>query len=212
MTPPTLSAALAAYERAEQSHKRADWKQAARLLAQAVALEREPVAKAVKRAAPALKPAATLCEFLAITGIRDDGGELAGMDAGKWHMQGGWRKAKRRAWGSPGDVGGMVDAWANVARRGPDGRLVGSLIRPDGRSLEAAAEAAWLAGYFPDVPMPGPDDPESYHPVTGEMLLAAIRREIWSKPLTDEDRFGSAPDMTDSDVDEEWIQNWERVA
>ena len=179
MTPPTLSAALAAYERAEQSHKRADWKQAARLLAQAVALEREPVAKAVKRAAPAVKPAATVCEFLAIKGIRDDGGELSYRDLHLWHKG---RAFQRK------------------------------LVRPDGRSLEDAAEAAWLAGYFPDVPMPGPDDPESYHPVTGEMLLAAIRREIWSKPLSDEDRFGPAPDMTDSDVDEEWIQNWERVA
>ena len=37
---------------------------------------------------------------------------------------------------------------------------------------------AWEAGYFPDVPQPLWDGPDNMHPVSEEMLLAALEREL----------------------------------
>lgn len=52
------------------------------------------------------------------------------------------------------------------------------LVRPDGVSLETAARQAWEAGYFDDVPVPTMDSADNMHPVTPEMLIAALDREL----------------------------------
>jgi hypothetical protein len=57
------------------------------------------------------------------------------------------------------------------------------LIRPDGLGLEDAAERAFDRGYFPDVPQPRFDSGDNQHPVDGDMLLAAIDRELRGRPI-----------------------------
>ncbi|MFS0709887.1 ArdC family protein [Brevundimonas phoenicis] len=52
------------------------------------------------------------------------------------------------------------------------------LVRADGVSLETAARQAWEAGYFDDVAVPAWDSSDNMHPVTPEMLIAALDREL----------------------------------
>lgn len=87
----------------------------------------------------------SLCEFLSIKGICDDGGELQARDLHRWHREAPFRR---------------------------------KLVRPDGVSLETAARQAWEAGYFDDVAVPTMDSSDNMHPVTPEMLVAALDREL----------------------------------
>lgn len=87
----------------------------------------------------------SLCEFLSIKGICDDGGELRSRDLDRWHREAPFRR---------------------------------KLVRPDGVSLETAARQAWEAGYFDDVAVPTMDSSDNMHPVTPEMLTAALDREL----------------------------------
>lgn len=87
----------------------------------------------------------SLCEFLSIRGICDDGGELRGRDLDRWHREAPFRRR---------------------------------LVRADGVSLETAARQAWEAGYFDDVAVPTMDSSDNMHPVTPEMLIAAMDREL----------------------------------
>jgi len=87
----------------------------------------------------------SLCEFLSIRGICDDGGELRGRDLDRWHREAPFRR---------------------------------KLVRADGVSLETAARQAWEAGYFDDVAVPTMDSSDNMHPVTPEMLIAALDREL----------------------------------
>jgi len=72
----TKAAALAAYRKACESHRRADWRMACHMMAEVLGAD---VAKA-----PARKPE-SLVQFLAKRGLRDDGGELTARDAEIWH-------------------------------------------------------------------------------------------------------------------------------
>jgi len=87
----------------------------------------------------------SLCEFLSIRGICDDGGELRARDLDRWHREAPFRR---------------------------------KLVRADGVSLETAARQAWEAGYFDDVAVPTMDSSDNMHPVTPEMLIAAMDREL----------------------------------
>ena len=87
----------------------------------------------------------SLCEFLSIRGICDDGGELQARDLDRWHRESPFRRR---------------------------------LVRADGVSLETAARQAWEAGYFDDVAVPTMDSSDNMHPVTPEMLIAALDREL----------------------------------
>lgn len=87
----------------------------------------------------------SLCEFLSIRGICDDGGELRARDLDRWHREAPFRR---------------------------------KLVRADGVSLETAARQAWEAGYFDHVPAPTMDSSDNMHPVSPEMLIAALDREL----------------------------------
>jgi antirestriction protein ArdC len=87
----------------------------------------------------------SLCEFLSVRGICDDGGELKARDLDRWHREAPFRRR---------------------------------LVRADGVSLETAARQAWEAGYFDDVAVPTMDSSDNMHPVTPEMLIAALDREL----------------------------------
>lgn len=52
------------------------------------------------------------------------------------------------------------------------------LVRADGVSLETAARRAWEAGYFDDVAPPSWDSSDNQHPVTPDVLIAALDREL----------------------------------
>ncbi len=141
-------AAQAAYALACETHKRADWRIAARELAIALGgSEKRPV-----EAPKAERLPATLCEFLAASGgLRDDGGELAQMGADRWHRAKAFRPR---------------------------------LVRPDGVSLDHAADMAHERGYLlgyaaPTLGMGAGDD---YHPATVPQLLEAIDRELAGRP------------------------------
>jgi len=92
------AAALAMYETACQTHKREDWRKACHAMAEALKATAatpvddapEPVRPAPTTPAPRRDP--TLCEFLSLRGLRDDGGELAGLDADKWHRSAPFRR------------------------------------------------------------------------------------------------------------------------
>lgn len=133
--------ALALYAVACASHKRADWRDAARALA---------TPWGIQNAKPAFVPTeprpATLLEFLSNAGgLADTQGDLKAMDAHLWHKA----KAFRRR-----------------------------LVRPDGLSLDYAADLAFERGYFDDIPPPCWTDSENTHPVTERMLLEAIGAEL----------------------------------
>lgn len=146
---PSRKAALALYQVATQTHKRADWKAAAHAMAQALmaldasATIRPQAARTIE--AKAAPKAQTLIEFLSTFGVRDDGGELRARDADIWHKD---RPFRRR------------------------------LIRPDGVSLEHAAMRAWEAGFFPDIVAVPWDSPDNMTPVDAGILIAAIEREL----------------------------------
>lgn len=52
------------------------------------------------------------------------------------------------------------------------------LVRADGVSLETAARMAWESGYFDDVAVPSWDSSDNMHPVTPDMLIQAMDREL----------------------------------
>lgn len=140
----TPDAALAAYRKALETHKRADWRNACHMLATALTARSGGPATAPRREAPAPRPK-SLLEFLAIRGLRDGGGDLAARDLDAWHKS---KPFQRR------------------------------LVRPDGLSLQAAADAAHEAGYFPWVAQPDMWSRDNMHPVTPQMLLDAIDDEL----------------------------------
>lgn len=83
----TAPMALQAYAKACETHKRADWREAARALATAIdaTLARPATVKPEPRGA-------TLIEYLAASGgLRDEGGELGAMDAQLWHRDRAFR-------------------------------------------------------------------------------------------------------------------------
>jgi hypothetical protein len=155
---PTTAAALAMYRRACETHKRSDWRQACHLLACIV--EHASGAPSTGKAAKASsEPQASRTATLCEY--------LSG--------RGGIR-----------DDGGELRARdAELWHRAKPFRR--RLIREDGMSLEAAAELAWEAGYFPDIAVPRADGPENMHPVSGDMLVAAIDRELAGSPLAEVD-------------------------
>lgn len=202
MSPADRRAALALYETACVSHRRKDWRLACDALARVVlamddapAEVSEPVTawheagRILVNVAEPVERRPGLLEFLSVIGgIRDDGGELAGLDAGSWHMAGGGVRAckRRRGWGSQ-----LVPGYASAPRRGVNGRLLGPLINPSGLSLSHAAERAQSAGYFSQIhpdDMAGPDD-----------LIAAIDHELRADRGADdlESRFGPEPGESD---------------
>ena len=206
MSPADRRAALALYETACVSHKRRDWRIACDALARVVlaiddapAVVAEPVTawheagRILVDVSEPVERRPGLLEFLSVIGgIRDDGGELAGLDAGSWHMTGGGVRACRRVsgWKSNGR-NQLVDSWASAPRRGVNGRLLGPLINPSGLSLSHAAERAHSAGYFPDIhpdDMAGPDD-----------LILAIDRALRANRGADdlEARYGPEPGESD---------------
>ncbi|HEV7352573.1 MAG TPA: hypothetical protein VGN74_05530 [Brevundimonas sp.] len=98
------AAAQVAYATACASHKRHDWRLAARALA--AALEGRQMAEAAR---PVSAPVRTtqgpsLVEFLAVAGMRDEGGELARMDAQLWHRDRAFRRRLIRADGMTYDA------------------------------------------------------------------------------------------------------------
>lgn len=89
----TDAKALALYATANATHKRADWRLAARALAVALdATRARPVTVKPERLP------ATLCEYLAASGgLCDRGGELASMGADRWHTAKAFRRRLVRA-------------------------------------------------------------------------------------------------------------------
>jgi hypothetical protein len=84
----TDATALQAYATANATHKRADWRIAARALAVAIdATQARPVTVKPERAPM------SLCEFLSRAGgLRDTGGDLKSMGAHVWHRRGAFRR------------------------------------------------------------------------------------------------------------------------
>lgn len=182
----TPAAALNLLERAKSSHRRQDWRFAARALGEVVAeLEaarklqepRQTESAPTYQPTPIRPPAITreparpsLCDFLAERGLRDDGGELRARDLDRRHRS---KPFRRR------------------------------LIRDGGMGLEAAAELAWDHGYLPDV--------RSADEATAEILLAAMERELAAdfpalhRPAPCDDDYYQA-------LEPEEVEGWERVA
>lgn len=78
-----------AFQTATQSHKRADWRVAARTLAKAISGPEIGVAVAIK---PAPAPM-SLCEFLSRAGgLKDTGGDLKSIGAHEWHRGAPFRR------------------------------------------------------------------------------------------------------------------------
>lgn len=148
--------ALKAYRLACETHKRADWRIACHKLAAVLMGDAAPAPAPVAKPAK-IKPAATLAEFLAERGIRDEGGELSNIQADRWHKA---RPFQRR------------------------------LVRADGVTLETAANTAWEAGYFPHVAAPDMDGPDNMHPVSPQMLIDALDREMSGQPVRPMDEMG----------------------
>lgn len=181
----TPQAALSLLERAEQDHKRALWRLAARALGEIVAAQaaqmapepREAVAAIVRQPEPKRPPAATqrpsLCDFLAIRGLTDHGGELSARDLDRRHRN---KPFRRR------------------------------LIREGGLGLERAAELAFDCGYFPEC--------IAAEQVTVERLLGAMERELIGDfprlqgvPVDPSDDYFQA-----LEPEEREALGWERVA
>lgn len=91
------AAAQSAYATACSTHKRHDWRLAARALA--AALEGRQTAETARQGSSPVRTAKgqSLLEFLAVTGMRDEGGELARMDAQLWHRDRAFRRRLIRA-------------------------------------------------------------------------------------------------------------------
>lgn len=134
-----FSGRIAAFARGRVSRFAARRVQARRNVSPPVA---EPVSEPARPFHPRRDP--SLCEFLSIKGICDDGGELQARDLDRWHREAPFRRR---------------------------------LVRADGVSLETAARMAWEAGYF-EVAPPSWDGPDNMHPVTPEMLITALDREL----------------------------------
>ncbi len=78
-----------AFAVAVQSHKRADWRIAARTLAKAISGPESGPSADPKPARPPM----SLCEFLSKAGgLRDTGGDLQSMGAHLWHRRGAFRR------------------------------------------------------------------------------------------------------------------------
>ena len=78
-----------AFAVAVQSHKRADWRIAARTLAKAISGPEIAPSVAIKPERPPM----SLCEFLSRAGgLRDTGGDLKSMGAHLWHRRGAFRR------------------------------------------------------------------------------------------------------------------------
>lgn len=151
----TAADALALYERACASHKRADWRMACHALAAMVrdgkSAKPDPVREAMAGAAveDPQKRERSLLEFLSLRGLRDDGGDLAALDAQLWHRAAPFRRR---------------------------------LIRDDGMGLDAAALLAWEHGYFPDCGEVAMESSENMHPVGQARFVQAITRELAGRP------------------------------
>lgn len=81
------------------------------------------------------------------------------------------------------NAGGLADPGGELSARDAEiwhkGRpFQKRLVRDDGRTLEHAAEAAWEAGYFPDVPY----DRDDAQPVSEQDLIDAIEAELAGRP------------------------------
>lgn len=82
-------AGQAAFATANATHKRADWRIAARTLAKALGAPEKRPSVAIK---PERAPM-SLCEFLSRAGgLRDTGGDLKSMGAHLWHRRGAFRR------------------------------------------------------------------------------------------------------------------------
>lgn len=88
LAPMTTDAkALTLYATASETHKRADWRLAARAMAATLGAEPRPVTVKAERMP------ASLCEYLAASGgLQDSGGELASMGADRWHTAKAFRR------------------------------------------------------------------------------------------------------------------------
>lgn len=114
--------ARALYETASETHKRADWRNAAR--AMAVTMGEAMKAPAVK----AQPRPMSLCEFLAAAGgLADRGGDLASMGGAQWHKAKAFRRKLIRPDGLCTDYAcdlalerGYFDHVARPAWGGPD--------------------------------------------------------------------------------------------
>jgi hypothetical protein len=169
-------AAQAAYALACETHKRADWRIAARELAVALgAAEKRPVAPPKPERMPA-----TLCEFLAASGgLADRGGDLAAMGADRWHRAKAFRPRLVRPDGMCTDVAcdmawerGYFDDAPVPAWDGPDNmhpvtptmlldaierELAGRPRYPNGNDAPYIVpewdDAEWEAAYPEDAPV-----------------------------------------------------------
>lgn len=84
----TDAAALQAYETAQATHKRADWRTAAKAMAAAL----QGIAPAPAPVKPERTPM-SLCDFLSRAGgLRDTGGDLKAMGAHLWHRRAAFRR------------------------------------------------------------------------------------------------------------------------
>jgi hypothetical protein len=84
----TDKAALQAYATAGETHKRADWRTAAKAMANVL----QGIAPAPAVIKPE-RPPMSLCEFLSRAGgLRDTGGDLKSMGAHLWHRRGAFRR------------------------------------------------------------------------------------------------------------------------
>ena len=84
----TDKAALQAYAMAGETHKRADWRAAAKAMAAAL----QVIAPAPAPIKPE-RPPMSLCEFLSRAGgLRDTGGDLKSMGAHLWHRRAAFRR------------------------------------------------------------------------------------------------------------------------
>ena len=84
----TDTVALQAYETAQATHKRADWRTAAKAMAGAL----QGIAPAPAVIKPERAPM-SLCEFLSRAGgLRDTGGDLKAMGAHLWHRRASFRR------------------------------------------------------------------------------------------------------------------------
>jgi hypothetical protein len=84
----TDKAALQAFETAQTTHKRADWRTAAKAMANAL----QGITPAPAPIKPERAPM-SLCEFLSRAGgLRDTGGDLKAMGAHLWHRRGAFRR------------------------------------------------------------------------------------------------------------------------
>lgn len=161
----TPAKALQLYETACATHKRADWRLACHAMAQVIRAAQPAAVDPVREAT--VKPIAapkdrTLLEFLSVRGVRDDGVQRGDLTAGGLDR---WHKDKP------------------FRRR---------IVRSDGMSLEAAALAAWEAGYFPERSETGLEDAATYEPVSVAELVDAMEAELFGRRTRYPYSYGAA--------------------